>query len=180
MPDAQRAQRSHHGQHRGHAGAIVRNSRAVQAASLLPDIQRRACGKNRVQVGAERDMSVSVSRMRAENIAHFVGVNRFQSELAKFVRQPLGPRAFAKRRRGNACQLQLPLRELRLLGAKPGKGRANFGQRTEMCNFLLHARKQLRYFGLRSRHGAVVGRQSSVFSHQSLALGRWSLAIVYR
>jgi hypothetical protein len=34
-----------------------------------------------------------------------------------------------------------------------------------VCNFLLDARKDVRYVGLRSSHGrAVVGRQSSVVS----------------
>src|SRR6185312_12524486 len=180
MPDTQRAQRSHHGQHCGHAGPVVRNSRTVQAAALLPDVQRRACGKNRVQVGAERHVAVSVAGMRAKNIAYLVGVNRLQTELAEFVGQPLGPGALAERRRGNACQLQLPVRELRLLGAEPGESGANFRQRTEMCHLLLHSRKQLRDFG--SRHGSVVGRQASVVSFGrwlwSLALGRWHNVIV--
>ena len=103
MPDAQRAQRGHDGQHRGHAGAVVRNARAVQAAALLPDVQRRARGKDRVEVGAERDVSVSVAGMRAKNVAYLVGVNRFQSEFAKLVGQPLGPGAFAERRRGECA-----------------------------------------------------------------------------
>ena len=117
-------------------------------------------------------MSVSVTGMRAENIADFIGVNRFQAELAKLVRQPLGPDTFAKRRRRNTRQLQLPVRKLRLLGAKPGKSAANFGQRTKMRHFLLRSRKRLRDFGLRAGHG-----QDSVVGLQSLAIGRWSLVV---
>src|ERR1700687_3530955 len=117
-------------------------------------------------MSAERDVSVSVPCMGAEDIADLVSVNRFQPESEDLAPQPLAPCAFAKGRRGNARQLQLPLRELRLLGAKPGTGRANFGQRTEVGNFLLHARKQLRYFRLRARHGRV--------------FSRWSLAYVVR
>ena len=72
----------------------------------------------------------------------------FQTEFAKPVGQPLASSAFAKWGRSNARKFQLPLRELRFLGAKPGKGGTNFSQRAEVGHFLLHARKQLRYFGL--------------------------------
>ncbi len=74
----------------------------------------------------------------------------------------MSPGAFAERRRGDARHLHLPLRELRLLGAKPGECGTNLGQRTKMAHFLLHARKKLRHFRLRARHGSVVGRQSPV------------------
>ena len=122
----------------------------------------------------------SLVPLRPSPIPFDEALRRFQTELGEFIGQPLGPDALAERRRRNARQLQLPVRELRLLGAEPGESGANFRQRTEMCDLLLHSRKQLRNFGSRARHEAVVGLQSSVFSHQSLALGRWSLAIVFR
>ncbi len=91
VPDAQRAQRCHDGQHGGYARAVVGNSRTVQAAALLPDVQRRACGKHRVHVRAERDVAVPVAGMHAENVADFIGVDRFQAELAKTCRPTMGP-----------------------------------------------------------------------------------------
>ena len=106
--------------------------------------------------------------MRSENVADFIGVNRLQSEFAKFVSQPFPPRAFAKRRRRDARQLHLPLRELRLLCAQPGKSRANFRKLTEVCYLVLHSRKWVGYVWLRS-HGS-----------RSLVVGPWSLAVSLR
>jgi len=117
---------------------------------------------------AERDVTMSVARMRTENVADFIAVNRLQPEFAEFVRQPFAAGAFAKGRRGNAREFQLPLRELWFLSAKPGKGRAYLRQRAEMDDFLLHARKQLGDFGVGSRHGWFL-----VVSRWSLVLGLW-------
>jgi len=77
--------------------------------------------------GAQGDVTVSVAAV-VPKTCQPRRCGPGQTELFEF--SPARRRgALAERRRGNARQLQLPLRELRFLGAKPGKCRANFRRR---------------------------------------------------
>jgi hypothetical protein len=59
-------------QQRSSARAIVRYSRAVNAASLLPDIQRSVGGKNSVDMRAQSDVAPAKSRMCAKDISDII------------------------------------------------------------------------------------------------------------
>src|SRR5208337_4672886 len=72
MADAYRAQQRGDGQHRDHAGSVVGDSGAVDAASLLANVQGRIRRKYGVDVGAERDVAASEAGMRTENVAYVV------------------------------------------------------------------------------------------------------------
>jgi len=113
------------GENGGDAGTVVRNAGAIQAASLLANVERSAGGEHGIEVGAYGDVTVSVTGVCAENVAYFVGVRGVEAELLEFFCEPRSAGAFTEGRGGNARQLQLPLRELRFLSAKKGKRRAN-------------------------------------------------------
>ncbi len=70
--NARACQHTGHGQHRGNARAVVGNSGAIQAAALLPDIQRRGRRKHGIDVRAERNVSAAVAGTNAEHVADFV------------------------------------------------------------------------------------------------------------
>jgi hypothetical protein len=68
VPDAQRAQRGHDGQHRDHASSVVRDSRATGGSPAAGSFSDVPAGRLRVQVSAERYVSMSVAGMPAETL----------------------------------------------------------------------------------------------------------------
>src|SRR5580658_7350761 len=127
VTDAHRPQHGGDAEHGGHAGAVVGNSRAVEAASLLADVQRRVRRKNRVDVRAEGDVAASETGMRTEDVANVVDADIVERNFAKTFGEPLGAGRLAERRRGDAGHLHLPLGQLGLVRAKPVEGGAHFG-----------------------------------------------------
>ena len=75
--------------------------------------------------------------MRAEYVAHVVDADVIQSDFAKTFSQPCAPCRLAKRRRRNTSHLHLPVRQLRLLDAKPVESRTYLRGRRQTSHFLL-------------------------------------------
>src|SRR5579864_2807361 len=70
----------------GHASPVVRNTGAVEASSLLADVERSAGRKNRVDVCAQRDVPLSESRVNAEDVAYVIDPNVVESDLMEALR----------------------------------------------------------------------------------------------
>src|SRR4029077_2707777 len=150
MPDSNRTQKCCYRQHRGHACSVVGNTRPVESGSLLAYVQGRSGGENSVDVGAQSDIALAESRMTAENIAHVITVNIVEAKFAKFLRHPLRTCRFRERRRRDARQFKLPVRELWFLRAQPGKGRTDFWRCRKPSHFLLQAGEAFRHFCART------------------------------
>ena len=159
MPDTNVAQQRCNAQQRGNACPVVRNSRPVDAASLLADIQRRVRGKHGVNMRAQCHIAPSKSGMDAEYVAHIIDPNIVQPDFTKAFRQPGGARRLAKRRRRNPRHLHLPVRQLRFLGAKPVECGTYFRGCRQARHLLLHRGhkrgvRELRARGIRA-HGSI-------------------------
>jgi len=81
MAEAQGLQHGGDGQYRAERRLRCRNFRDRRGGCPAADVQGRACGKDRVQVGAQGDVTVSVAAVGAEDVANLVGVDRGQTEL---------------------------------------------------------------------------------------------------
>src|SRR5262249_38743736 len=132
------------GKHCGYTRRIVRNTRTVEFAPLLADVERSVGGKDRVQVGADRDHRSRIAALATEDVPDAVLVHLRQSERAKTFGKPLGTCAFSEGRRRNTGQVELPAREFRLLIAKPFKRRTDFGSCGQPRHFLRDCRSRLR------------------------------------
>jgi len=123
------------GQNGCNACAIVGNSRTVEAAALLPYVQRCRCWKNGIDMSAEGDETAAVARANAKNIADLIDLNIDEAELAETIGQPGGAGGFSKRGRSNPRRLHLPERKLRFLGAEALKRGSNLQRAGEPRHF---------------------------------------------
>ena len=91
VPQPHRAQQRRNRQHCRDPRPIVGNSRPIQPASLLSNIQWRVRRKYGVNVCAQRHVALSKSGMHAEHVAHIVDANIVQPDFAKALGQPCSP-----------------------------------------------------------------------------------------
>ncbi len=140
MRNSRAAEDADYGQHGGNPRTIVGNSRTIQAAALLPNVQWRGRRKHRVNMSAQRHEAAAVAGTNAEHVAHFIDVHIDKPEFAKAVGQPGAAGRLPERRRSNPSRLHLPQRELRFLGAKPVERSAHLRRAGEPRHFLLHWR----------------------------------------
>src|SRR5207249_8116733 len=126
MPDLHGPQQRHNCQHRSDSSAVVGNTWTVKARPLLPYVQRRACGKNCVEVGAQGNVSRSHTGMNSEDVADVITVNVVKSLLAEPGLKPIPACGFTEGGSRNARRLKLPTGKLRFVGSEPGEGVADF------------------------------------------------------
>src|SRR5882757_6065414 len=117
------------GQHGDDARAIVGNSRSEKPCSLLPNIQRRRGGKHCIDMSAERNITVSVTRMQRKNVTDFIRLPVAETDLAETVGEPSAASRFTKRRRGDPRDFPLILREPGFVRAEPRKRGSHLRQR---------------------------------------------------
>ena len=154
MANADGTQYRRNREHRRDPRAVVGDAGTVETCSLLADIERGAGWKNCIDVRAQGNVSASKAGMHAEYVPHIIGVDVVQPQFLKAFRQPCPSRGFPKGRRRYASHFQLPVRELRLLSAKPVVAGADFGRCGQTSDILLNFREGIRNFALRDRgHG---------------------------
>src|SRR5258708_8705528 len=113
------AEHTDHGEHRRNARTIVGDSRAIQAAALLPDVQRRRRRKDRINMRAESNETAPIAGTNAEHVANLVHLHFGEPEFAKAVGQPGAARRLSEWRCGNPRRLHLPQPKLRSPRAEP-------------------------------------------------------------
>ncbi len=152
VPQPNHSQQRGNPKHRRHARAVVGNSRPIQPAALLPDVERSVRGKYGIDVRAQRHIPLPKSRfhepepgMHAKHVAHIVNANIVESGFAKALRQPGSARRLPKRRGCNPRHLHLPLRQLRLLRPQPVVSRPHLRRSRQPRHFLLHRGSNLRH-----------------------------------
>ena len=101
-------------------------------------------------MSAERDVAFAESGMNAEHVADVINPNIIESQFPETFRQPGRAGAFAEGRRRNTRHFQLPVGELRLLGAKPVEGRTHLRRSRKPGYFFLDGRLVIRHFGART------------------------------
>src|SRR5262249_40925345 len=75
--------------HGGNAGSIVGDAGAVQPASLLADVQRRACGEDCVQMSTQTDVARAMTGMRSKDVADLVLMNLLEPRFVELTHEPL-------------------------------------------------------------------------------------------
>ncbi len=153
VPHPHRTQQCGNREHRRHARAVIGNSRPIQSAALLANVQRRVRRKHSIDVRAQRHIALSESGMQTEHVAHIIDANIIEGDFAKALGQPCPACRLAKRRRRNPRHLHLPLRQLRLLRTQPVERRPHLRQRSHTRHVLLHRRRNVRHIRAR-RNGA--------------------------
>src|SRR5258708_12203607 len=85
------AEHTDHGEHRRNARTIVGDSRAIQAAALLPDVQRRRRRKDRINMPPESNETAPIAGTNAEHVANLVPLHFRHPEFPKPLRHPGAP-----------------------------------------------------------------------------------------
>ena len=146
--------RGRHRQQGCGSSSVIGNSRPVEAVVLLTQVERSSSGKHGIDVSAERRVLLGGRRlgqfrmimMNSKNVAHFVGADIFEFELAKAFAEPFSARRLSKRWSRNARHFQLPGRKLGFLGTKPRESRADFWRTSETGDLLLDRGGDKRHF----------------------------------
>src|SRR6185369_1764311 len=159
MPEIGVLQRACQCKHRHQTSRVVADTRAAKSISLALHVQRRTGGKDGVHVRGYREkLCIGVDTWaNAEDVAQLVAMHVDEAEFFETIAHPTTALLFAKRRRRDRSDFQLPVCKPMLVSPEPTHGLVDetlFRQsRDLMIRQRLVVARRLRVRAGKERHG---------------------------